>query len=146
MSLRSCALGMGTTPGILSRAQMRVTHLTSQGGPTADHPPCRKRRPIPRSTTRRAPLFSSKSRTSIDYTSPKTPLHSLVTNTSLRVIRIPPSLLHLQRRFRRPSNPQKSPPTLATNKLKSPPLLRLSLSESLLSSTSNKRSFAKKSR
>ena len=146
MSLRSCALGIGTTPRILSRAQMRITHLTSQGGPTANHPPCRKRRPIPCSTTRRAPLFSSKSRTSIDYTSPKTPLHSLVTNTSLRAIRIPPSLLHLQRRFRWPSNPQKSPPTLATNQLKSPPLLRLSLPESFLLSTSNKQSFTKKSR
>ena len=129
---------MGTTPGILSRAQMHITHLTSQGRPTADHPPCRKHRSIPRSITRRAPLFSLKSRTSINYTSPKTPLHSLITNTSLRAIQIPPSLLHLQRRFHRPSNPQKSPPTLAANQLKSPPLLHLSLFEFLLLSTSNK--------
>ena len=145
MPCRSYAIGSETIPGTPSGAQMPVTHLTSQGGPAAGPSPSRRRRPILRFTTRRVCLSSPKSRNPISCTSLEIPRRSSVTGIFLEEVSPPLNFPLPRKRFHRPqerlSHLQKSPPALTANWNNRPPLPK-----PLLSFTSNKHSFARRSR
>lgn len=156
---RSYARGMATIPGRLSRVQMLAKRSTSQDAPTADPFPCRSHRPIPQFITARVLISSSRLETFMSGTHAEIPPRSYITNIFFqdpnlwRKLYWPrKSLPGWRRRFRRPQMsllkqrsrfrwPRKSLLTLTANPHRRPPPII-----SLSTSTSNKHSFARRSR